>query len=70
MDIVRDEREEMINKLCLYVQSVSDQEVGSIKSSLYILLNEYEITNRSTELAEVQTDRNEYLLKSFLIAKK
>ena len=70
MDIVRDEREEMINKLCLYVQSVSDQEVGCIKSSLYILLNEYEITNRSTELAEVQTDRNEYLLKSFLIAKK
>lgn len=70
MDIVRDEREEMINKLCLYVQSVSDQEVGSIKSSLYILLNEYEIINRSTELAEVQTDRNEYLLKSFLIAKK
>lgn len=70
MDIVRDEREEMINKLCLYVQSVSDQEVGCIKSSLYILLNEYEIANRSTELAEVQTDRNEYLLKSFLIAKK
>ena len=60
----------MINKLCLYIQSISDRDTGDIKSSLYLLLNEYEITNRSTEIAELHTDRNEYLLKSFLIAKK
>lgn len=68
--IIRDEREEMVNTLCLYIQSISDQDTSSVKSSLYLLLNEYEITSRSTELAEIQTDRNEYLLKSFLIAKK
>lgn len=60
----------MINKLCLYIQTISNQDIGDVKSSLYLLLNNYEITNRSTELAEIQTDRNEYLLKSFLIAKK
>lgn len=68
--IVRDEREEMVNKLCLYIQTISDQDLGDVKSSLYLLLNDYEITNRSTEIAELHTDRNEYFLKTFLIAKK
>ena len=70
MSAVQDCREEMINKLCLYVQSVSDQEMSEIKSVLYMLTNDYEITSRSTEIAELQIDRNEYLLKTFLIAKK
>ena len=70
MSVVQDCREEMINKLCLYIQTVSDQEMSEIKSVLYMLTNEYEITSRSTEIAELQTDRNEYLIKTFLIAKK
>lgn len=68
--MVTDGREEMVNRLCLYIESVSDEKIAEIKSSLYLLLNDFEITSRSTELAEIQTDRNEYLMKKFLIAKK
>lgn len=68
--MVIDGREEMVNRLCLYIESVSDEKIAEIKSSLYLLLNDFEITSRSTELAEIQTDRNEYLMKKFLIAKK
>lgn len=68
--MVTDGREEMVNRLCLYIESVSDEKIAEIKSSLYLLLNDFEITSRSTELEEIQTDRNEYLMKKFLIAKK
>lgn len=68
--MVTDEREEMVNRLCLYIESVSEEKITEIKNSIYLLLNDFEITSRSTELAEVQTDRNEYLMKKFLIAKK
>lgn len=41
-----------------------------IKNELYLLLNDFEIIGRSTEIAEVKEDRNEFLLKKFLVAKK
>ena len=68
--MVTNGREEMVNRLCLYIESISDEKIAEIKSAMYLLLNDFEITSRSTELAEVQTDRNEYLMKKFLIAKK
>lgn len=68
--MVTDGREEMVNRLCLYIESISNEKIAEIKSAMYLLLNDFEITSRSTELAEVQTDRNEYLMKKFLIAKK
>lgn len=68
--MVEDGREEAINSICLYIESISDEKIGDIKSRLYLLLNNYEITTRSTEVAELQGDRNEYLLRQFLIAKK
>lgn len=68
--IVRDEREEMINKLCLYMQPRTNESMMDIKNELYLLLNDFEIIGRSTEIAEVKEDRNEFLLKKFLVAKK
>ena len=61
--MVTNGREEMVNRLCLYIESISDEKIAEIKSAMYLLLNDFEITSRSTELAEVQTDRNEYLMK-------
>lgn len=65
-----DGRESLINDICLYVleASGSGREPQEIKDSLYILLDQYEITARSTELAELP-DRNNDLLRHFLMAK-
>lgn len=68
--IVRDEREELINNICLYIQTISDESMDSVKNELYILANNFEITNRSTEIAEISEDRNKNLLERFLLAKK
>lgn len=66
---MEDGREELVNEICQYMLPlVSD--ISNIKSMLYILLDKYEITTRCTQIAEVKEDRNEYLLKKFLIAKK
>lgn len=65
-----DGREELINNLCLYMQSKTSEPMLDIKSRLYMLLEPYEILPRTTEVAILKEDRNEYLLKNFLIAKK
>lgn len=65
-----DGREELINNLCLYLQSKTNEPMLDIKNRLYMLLEPYEILPRTTEVAILKEDRNEYLLKSFLIAKK
>lgn len=63
-----DERESLINDICQYLLDFVP-DIADVKSELYILLNNYEITNRCTDLAELHEDRNEYLLKNFLVAK-
>lgn len=65
-----DGREELINNLCLYMQSKTNETMLDIKNRLYMLLEPYEILPRTTEVAILKEDRNEYLLKNFLIAKK
>lgn len=65
-----DGREELINNLCLYMQSKTNETMLDIKNGLYMLLEPYEILPRTTEVAILKEDRNEYLLKNFLIAKK
>lgn len=42
----------------------------AVSNSLYITLQHYSITKKSTELAEYQPDTNELLIKRFLVAKK
>lgn len=66
--MVQDEREELINELCLYLQP-HIKDVGDLKAQLYIMLSSYEITNRSTEIAVTDGEKNEKYLKRFLVAK-
>lgn len=65
---VTDERENLINEICQYLMPLVP-DVSDAKDALYIIANKYEILSRSTELAEVQGDRNDELIKRFLVAK-
>lgn len=65
----KDCREDVINSLCLWA-SEHGINVQEAKFDLYMLLNNVEITSRCTEIAEVRGDRNEMLLKKFLLAKQ
>ena len=65
-----DMREDLANKICIYIGSRKPEEtLIETKSRLYMLLNDYEITSRTTEIALLREDRNEKLLKRFIIAK-
>lgn len=66
--VVTDARKDLINEILQYMLPFTP-DLTDAESTLYILLNKYEITSRCTEIAEVQGDRNIYLLKKFLIAK-
>lgn len=61
-------REELINSICAGLIPLG-VDVEEIKNMLYIAMEPYEIVERCTELAELKEDRNEYLLKKFIIAK-
>lgn len=65
---VTDERESLINDICQYLITL-DADISDAKSALYIILNDYEITSRCTAVAELHRDRNEELMKRFLVAK-
>lgn len=57
------ERERLYNELCMVI----DDE--DIRNRLYIILNKYEIIQRETSIALLQEDRNEFLIRSFIVAK-
>lgn len=61
-------REEIINKLVIWAADHGIS-VRESKYDLYMILNNVEITSRCTEVAELKEDRNEALLKKFLIVK-
>lgn len=65
---VTDERENLINNICQYLMPFVP-DLSDAKSALYIIMNDYEITNRCTAVAELHRDRDEELIKRFLIAK-
>lgn len=69
MSEVQDCREEVVNNLVMWAVR-HGIEASEAKFDLYMLLNNVEITSRCTEIAELQADRNEYLIKKFLIAKQ
>ena len=65
---VTDERENLINNICQYLMPFVP-DLSDAKSALYIILDDYEITSRCTAVTEFYGDRNEKLMKRFLIAK-
>lgn len=69
MEETRDCREDVLNSLISWAISHGIDSTES-KYDFYMLLNNVEITSRCTEIAQIEENRNEYLLKKFLIAKK
>lgn len=61
-------RDEITNKLIMWASSHGIPPMES-KYDLYMILNNVEITRRCTELAEMKEDRNDALLRKFLIVK-
>lgn len=61
-------KDELIERIMFMLQRhrVSDTD---IQSELIIILNDYEVTTRETTLAIRNDDKNEYLLKKFIITK-
>lgn len=59
-------REELRQKLCMLLIS---RGVNNAEVEIDAILGEYEVQNRSTEIAVRSEDRNEYLFKKFLTAK-
>lgn len=68
MSEVQDAREEVVNNITMFMMQHGIP-ARDAKDSLYMILSNYEITSRCTELAEMKQDRNENLLKRFLVAK-
>lgn len=61
-------REDIINSLIMWAAEHGIPPAES-KYDLYMILNNVEITSRCTEITEINKNRNEMLLKKFLIAK-
>lgn len=69
MSETRDMRDELIEKLIMWAVR-KGLDPAEAQLDFCMLLNNVEITSRSTEIAVLEEDRNEYLLKKFLIAKQ
>ena len=68
---IKDEREALINELCVKLAPKwGEIDMQQLKNTLYMVLNPYEITSRSTEIAVVDENQNKELLKQFIIAMK
>lgn len=62
-------RTEFFEKIISMCMKYNMNDINNIRNELYIIMNRFEITERTTEIALLSEDRNEYLLKKFIIAK-
>lgn len=69
MSETRDMRDELIENLIMWAVR-KGLDPAEAQLDFYMLLNDVEVTSRSTEVAILEEDHNEYLLKKFLIAKR
>ena len=65
----RDMRDELIENLIMWAVR-KGLDPAEAQLDFCILLNNVEVTSRSTEIVPLEEDRNEYLLKKFLVAKQ
>lgn len=62
-------RDELLKKIeMLFIKH--DVDVGDISSELFMILNDYEITKRCTEVATTEQRDIDFYVKKFLMAKK
>ena len=65
-DGARTELYEEILSMCM---KHNMDDMDGFKNELYIIMNDFEITARTTEIALLSEDRNEQLLKKFIMSK-
>lgn len=66
--IALNEKEKLLDELCVLLLPIVP-DIYLLKSDISIVLSKYVVTSGCTEVGPVFTDRNEELLKRFLIAK-
>ena len=60
---------ELIDEIMMNISGyVTDQ--MAVSNSLYITLEHYEITKKSTDIVEYKPQDNEFYIRKFLVAKK
>ncbi|MCQ2508393.1 MAG: tyrosine-type recombinase/integrase [Dorea sp.] len=62
-------RDDLVTKTLLLLPELGDEEIANVRSALTEALYEYEISERCTEIAVVDTE-NDKLIKKFLATKK
>lgn len=58
----------MVNEICMWLAEYG-LDLQKAKMSLCMIADKYEVFERSTEIAEVQQDRNDSLIRKFLLTK-
>lgn len=61
-------RDELLNRIVMCVSS-GGKDISDLKMELVMILNDYEVTRRETELAIFEGDKNRQLVQSFLMSK-
>ena len=69
MNDIKDCRDEVINELIVWAGK-HGIDASEAKYDLWVILNNVEITSRCTEIAELNEDQDNLLLKRFLISKQ
>ena len=67
--LTSDIREEVVNSVTISLKDFDKKSLDQIRDILYIVLNKYEIQERCTSLATIDTTAEDYL-KAFIISKR
>ncbi len=63
-----DARQSLYENLLMVLMN-EEVDISRVKNGIYVVLSEYEVQERTTEIALISQERNEQLLKRFLLAK-
>ena len=68
--IKNDLKQDLINEILFGMKEIDEKQLQHLQMLLYMKMNKYEISMKSTEVAIYEGDINETLFKKFLISKK
>lgn len=63
-----DARQSLYESILLVLMN-EEVDISRVKNGIYVALNGYEVQERTTEIALISQERNEQLMKRFLLAK-
>ena len=68
--IKSDLKQDLINEILFCMKEIDEKQLQNLQMLLYMKMNKYEISMKSTEVAIYEGDINETLFKKFIISKK